>query len=189
VTTSYLVKVLEARSALESPNPETWYDRLEREESALEEALEDACRDDPALGFDPIDSRQVEVRRDEGEVLALISELLQHGKSLLGARRGAYRIIRAEASSQSRLGPKASRFVGVDDKQNRSVRIPFDNYNVAKTRVGRHGVLRYQRAAATAEAELVTIARPRCPFADRPLSVRQAFAGRPARSQSPAFSS
>jgi len=49
--------------------------------------------------FDPIDSRQVEVRHDQGEVLALISELLQHGKSLLGARRGAYRIIRAEASS------------------------------------------------------------------------------------------
>jgi tetratricopeptide (TPR) repeat protein len=43
--------VLEARSALEGPNPETWYDRLEREESVLEEALEGACREDPALGL------------------------------------------------------------------------------------------------------------------------------------------
>jgi tetratricopeptide (TPR) repeat protein len=51
VTTAYLVKVLEARSALEGPNPETWYDRLEREESVLEEALEAACREDPALGL------------------------------------------------------------------------------------------------------------------------------------------
>jgi len=51
VTTAYLEKVLEARSAFEGPSPETWYDRLEREESELEVALEGACRDDPALGL------------------------------------------------------------------------------------------------------------------------------------------
>jgi tetratricopeptide (TPR) repeat protein len=43
--------VLEARGALEGPNPETWYDRFEREESVLEEALEGACREDPGLGL------------------------------------------------------------------------------------------------------------------------------------------
>ena len=51
VTTAYLEKVLEARSTLQGPSPEAWYDRLEREESELESALEAACRDDPALGL------------------------------------------------------------------------------------------------------------------------------------------
>src|SRR5919204_4424657 len=48
---SYLEQVLQARSVLEGPNPEAWYDRLEREEAELERALEAACKDDPALGL------------------------------------------------------------------------------------------------------------------------------------------
>lgn len=49
--TEYLQTVLEARSTLEGPSPEARYDRLETEESELEEALEAACREDPALGL------------------------------------------------------------------------------------------------------------------------------------------
>lgn len=51
MSTEYLQTLLEARSTLEGPSPEAWYDRLEREESELEEALEAACREDPALGL------------------------------------------------------------------------------------------------------------------------------------------
>jgi tetratricopeptide (TPR) repeat protein len=47
----YLDRVLQARGILEGPNPESWYDRLEREETDLERALEAACEDDPALGL------------------------------------------------------------------------------------------------------------------------------------------
>jgi non-specific serine/threonine protein kinase len=47
----YLDRVLQARGILEGPNPESWYDRLEREESDLEEALEAASQNDPALGL------------------------------------------------------------------------------------------------------------------------------------------
>jgi len=51
VSTEYLVKVIAAKTALEGPSPEAWYDRLEREESELEEALQAACIGDPALGL------------------------------------------------------------------------------------------------------------------------------------------
>lgn len=51
MTIAYLNRVLQARSAFEGPSPEVWYDRLEREESELEEALEAACRDEPGLGL------------------------------------------------------------------------------------------------------------------------------------------
>jgi tetratricopeptide (TPR) repeat protein len=47
----YLDRVLQARGIIEGPSPETWYDRLEREETELERALEAACKDDPALGL------------------------------------------------------------------------------------------------------------------------------------------
>lgn len=51
MSTEYLRKVLAARNEFEGPSPETWYDRLEKEESQLELALESACRDDPELGL------------------------------------------------------------------------------------------------------------------------------------------
>lgn len=51
VSAGYLETLLAARSAFEGPSPEAWYDRLEREESQLEEALEAACRDEPGLGL------------------------------------------------------------------------------------------------------------------------------------------
>lgn len=51
VGTAYLNTLLEATSDLTGPSPESWYDRLEHEESELEASLEDACRTDPALGL------------------------------------------------------------------------------------------------------------------------------------------
>jgi len=51
VGTTYLDTLLQATLELTGPNPESWYDRLEREESELDAALEDACEGDPALGL------------------------------------------------------------------------------------------------------------------------------------------
>ena len=51
VSAGYLETILEARSTFEGPSPEAWYDRLERDESELEKALEAACRDEPGLGL------------------------------------------------------------------------------------------------------------------------------------------
>jgi non-specific serine/threonine protein kinase len=52
MTTSYLERVIAARDELGGPSPEAWYDRLEREESELEAALEVACQSDPRIGLD-----------------------------------------------------------------------------------------------------------------------------------------
>ena len=49
--TAYLETLLQATPELTGPSPESWYDRLEREEMELEAALEDACRADPGLGL------------------------------------------------------------------------------------------------------------------------------------------
>ena len=51
VGTAYLDTLLQATPDLTGPSPERWYDRLEREETALEAALDDACRADPGLGL------------------------------------------------------------------------------------------------------------------------------------------
>src|SRR5947209_7394316 len=52
MTTSYLERVIAARDELGGPSPEAWYDRLEREESELEAALEVACHHDPRIGWE-----------------------------------------------------------------------------------------------------------------------------------------
>jgi len=51
VGTGYLDTLLQATPALTGSSPEVWYDRLEREETELEAALENACRTDPGLGL------------------------------------------------------------------------------------------------------------------------------------------
>ena len=51
MTTAYLEMLIEARSELEGPTPEAWFDRLEREEDKLDAALKEACQHDPAVGL------------------------------------------------------------------------------------------------------------------------------------------
>jgi len=51
VTTAYLEMLIEARSELEGPTPEAWFDRLEREEDKLDAALKEACQHDPVVGL------------------------------------------------------------------------------------------------------------------------------------------
>lgn len=45
--------LIRTTSDLTGPRPERWYDRLEREESELEAALDDACRTDPDPAVQP----------------------------------------------------------------------------------------------------------------------------------------